>query len=108
MRRIAGLQSSHSKEELQEAINDLRGKLAGLREAHSDSDAEYLATELEIGDDDWTVVSRMRDLEENIDIPKAALNLYNFDPDDDRRAIMNTVDEVGNPSIGSFAEFGKQ
>ena len=110
MRRIAGLHSHYSKEELQEAIKELRDKIATLRTEHGVSDADDLATELEIGDDSWIDVSRMRDLEENLDIAKAALNLYDFDPD--RRsssAAASAVNADGASSqsdVGSLAGFG--
>lgn len=107
MRRIAGLHSHYSKEGLQEAIADLRQKLASLRDEHGVSDADDLATELEVGDDSWTDVSRMRDLEENLDVAKAALNLYDFDPDSSGRTKTNDV-EATESSIGSLAGFGRQ
>jgi DNA-binding transcriptional ArsR family regulator len=108
MRRIAGLHSHYSKEQLQEAIVELRQKLATLRDEHGVSDADDLATELEIGDDGWTDVSRMRDLEENLGIAKAALNLYDFDPDSSGRTETNDVEEAAESSVGSLAGFGGQ
>lgn len=112
MRRIAGLHSQYSKEELQNAIVDLREKLAALRDEHGVSDADDLATELELGDDSWTDVSRMRDLEENLDIAKAALNLYDFDPDGSgSRTAAASVEEEGSSTdstVGSLAGFGSQ
>lgn len=112
MRRIAGLHAHYSKEELQTAIADLREKLAALREEHGVCDADDLATELEIGDDSWTDVSRMRDLEENLDVAKAALNLYDFDPDGsgpiDAAALEDANRESSQSSVGSLAGFGGQ
>lgn len=112
MRRIAGLHSHYSKEELQDAIVDLREKLATLREEHGVSDADDLATELELGDDSWTDVSRMRDLEENLDIAKASLNLYDFDPDGSgpltEDASEETEETSGQSTVGSLAGFGSQ
>lgn len=108
MRRIAGLHSHYSKEQLQEAIVELRQKLATLRDEHGVSDADDLATELEIGDDSWTDVSRMRDLEENLDVAKAALNLYDFDPDSSGRTETNDVEEAAESSVGALAGFGGQ
>ena len=107
MRRIAGLHSHYSKEGLQEAIADLRQKLASLRDEHGVSDADDLATELEVGDGDWTDVSRMRDLEENLDIAKAALNLYDFDPDSSGRTEPNDA-EATKSSVGALAGFDRQ
>ena len=112
MRRIAGLHAHYSKEELQDAIADLREKLSALREEHGVSDADDLATELEIGADGWTDVSRMRDLEENLDIAKAALNLYDFDPDETapaaRAALEETDRESGPSSVGALAGFSER
>lgn len=112
MRRIAGLHSHYSKEELQDAILELREKLAALREEHGVSDADDLATELELGDDSWTDVSRMRDLEENLDIAKAALNLYDFDPDGSEPVVADTGEDreetSGESVVGSLAGFGSQ
>jgi|GEM_PF-3540875 len=111
MRRIAGLHSHYSKEELQDAIVDLREKLAALRDEHGVSDADDLATELELGDDSWTDVSRMRDLEENLDIAKAALNLYDFDPDGSGPLTTDASKEEeksGQSAVGSLAGFGSQ
>ncbi|WP_313692321.1 DUF7342 family protein [Halorarum halobium] len=112
MRRIAGLHAHYSKEELQDAIADLREKLAALRDKHGVSDADDLATELELGDDSWTDVSRWRDLEENLDIAKAALNLYDFDPDGGGQAAIRAVEEADESTsqsvVGSLAGFGSQ
>jgi DNA-binding transcriptional ArsR family regulator len=105
MRRISGLHAHYSKAELQDAIEDLRTKLASLREEHGVSDADDLATELEHGDDGWTDVSRWRELEENLDIAKAALNLYDFDPDAAGAAKASPESNEDSAS-GSLAGFG--
>lgn len=112
MRRIAGLHSHYSKEELQDAIVDLREKLAALRDEHGISDADDLATELEPGDDNWGDVARMRDLNENLDIVKAALHLYDFDPDGNGTVEADATDgeeePFGESAVGSLAGFGSQ
>ena len=112
MRRISGLHATYSKAELQDAIADLREKLAALRDEYSVSDADDLATEPELGDDEWTDVSRWRELEENLDIAKAALNLYDFDPDGSGRAMAERTDsasETDNQSaVGSLAGFDER
>jgi hypothetical protein len=111
MRRISGLHATYSKAELQDAIADLREKLAALRDEHGVSDADDLATELELGDDDWTDVSRWRELEENLDIAKAALNLYDFDPDGTGKAIAESAGSASETddrsAVGSLAGFGE-
>ena len=112
MRRISGLHATYSKAELQDAIADLREKLTALRDEHGVSDADDLATELELGDDGWTDVSRWRDLEANLDIAKAALNLYDFDPDGSGTTIAaraGSVSEAEDRSaVGSLAGFGER
>lgn len=101
MRRIAGLHAHYSKQELQAAIADLREELAALREKHGVADADDLATELESGDDAWTDVTRLRELAENLDVAKAALHLYDFDPDDGAQATVQR-------DAGTLARFGER
>jgi DNA-binding transcriptional ArsR family regulator len=112
MRRISGLHATYSKPELQDAIEDLREKLTALRDTHGVSDADDLATELDLGDDDWTDVSRWRELDENLDIAKAALNLYDFDPDGSGKASAEragSASETDDQStVGSLAGFDEQ
>jgi len=109
MRRISGLHATYSKAELQNAIADLREKLAALRDEHGVNDADDLATELDLGDDGWTDVARWRDLEENLDIAKAALNLYDFDPDGSGKAIAGNTGSASEDEdrsvVGSLAGF---
>lgn len=107
MRRISGLHQQYSKPELQEGIEELRETLQTLRETHGVNDPDDLATTLEAGSDDWADVSRWRSLEENLDIAKAALSLYDFDPDDTGSATA-TTDDSGAPdddASGSLSGF---
>lgn len=106
MRRVAALHANYSKEGLQDAIAELRGKLTALREEHEVDDADDLATELDLDDDSWTDVARWRDLEENLAVAKAALNLYDFDPDGSGRAPAG--DSEGESTVGSLAGFGER
>jgi DNA-binding transcriptional ArsR family regulator len=112
MRRISGLHATYSKAELQDAIAGLREKLGALRDTHGVSDVDDLATELELGDGDWTDVSRWRELEENLDIAKAALNLYDFDPDGSGTAIAertgSTSETDDRSAVGSLAGFDER
>lgn len=112
MRRISGLHATYSKAQLQDSIADLREKLAVLREKHGVSDADDLATELVLGDDGWTDVSRWRDLEENLDIAKAALNLYDFDPDGSGEAVAESAESASDTNdrsaVGSLAGFDER
>ncbi|MDZ7731606.1 MAG: winged helix-turn-helix domain-containing protein [Natrialbaceae archaeon] len=100
LRRVAGLHAQYSKEDLHNAIVDLRDELAGLREEYGVSNAADLATELDIEADGWTALSRMRDLESNLDIAKAALNLYDFDPDG-----RDTPDQSDDGSLAGFGGY---
>lgn len=102
MQRISGLHQQYSKVELQRGIEELREKLQTLREKHGVNDPDDLATTLETGSDHWTDVSRWRSLEENLDIAKAALSLYDFDPDDTGSAATRITDE----GTGSDRETG--
>jgi len=110
MLRISGLHATYSKAELQDAIAGLREKLAAVRDEYGVSDADDLATELELGDGDWTDISRWQELEENHDIAKAALNLYDFDPDECGKAIAGSARSASETddrsAVGSFAGFG--
>lgn len=106
MRRISGLHAHYSKEELQAAIADLREEMATLRETHGVTDADDLATELELGDDAWTAVTRFRELEESLDVAKAALNLYDFDPDGGDQVAADADDDPDRSDVGSLAGFG--
>ena len=112
MRRISGLHATYSKAELQDAIEALREKMATLRDTHGVSDADDLATELELGDDEWTDVSRWRELEENLDIAKAALNLYDFDPDGSGKATAESTGPASETedrsAVGSLAGFDER
>jgi len=112
MRRISGLHANYSKADLQDAIADLREKLAALRDEHDVSDADDLATEMDLGDDGWTDVARWRELEENLDIAKAALNLYDFDPDGSGKAIAENAESASEDDersvVGSLAGFGER
>lgn len=108
MRRISGLHQQYSKTDLQNGIETLRAKLQALREKHGVNDADDLATTLEAGSDDWTDVSRWRSLEENLDIAKAALSLYDFDPDDTGSAATQNADgaPAGDRTTGRLTGFG--
>lgn len=85
MRRIAAIHREYSKQELTDAIERLRDEIASLREEYGANDPDDLATELESGDEGWHAVARWRTLEENLDVAKAALSLYDFDPDEGPR-----------------------
>jgi len=107
MRRISGLHRQYSKTELQEGIEDLRETIQSFREKHGVNDPDDLATTLDPGSDDWTDVSRWRSLEESLDVAKAALSLYDFDPDDTGSTTESGGDEdsSSNESTGGLTGF---
>jgi len=110
MRRISGLHQQYSKPALQRGIEDLREKLQALREKHDVNDPDDLATTLEAGSDDWTDVARWRSLEQNLEIAKAALSLYDFDPDDtgSARARSDSENDASGRNTGRLASFSTE
>ena len=103
LRRIASIHREYSKRELTEAIQDLRDRIAALREEYDANDPDDLAYELESGDEGWRAVARWRTLEENLDVAKAALSLYDFDPDDGAGTRAETG-ESEERTTGAFAD----
>lgn len=103
MRRITELHRDLSRTELVQGIKRLRGDITDLQERFDATDPDDLALRIEDGDaeDAWAAVTEWRALEENLDIAKAALALYDFDPDRDG-------DQTGNEGEktwpGSFAD----
>ncbi|WP_202932515.1 DUF7342 family protein [Halorussus salinus] len=102
VRRIASIHREYSKSELTDAIERLRDQIASLREEYGANDPDDLAYELESGDEGWRAVTRWRTLEENLDVAKAALSLYDFDPDDESAARASDG-RVGDETNGAFA-----
>jgi len=107
MRRISGLHQQYSKLELQNGIEELREKIQAFREKHGMNDPDDLATTLGASSDDWTDVSRWRSLEENLEIAKAALSLYDFDPDETGSAAARVESEeaTSDKESGRLAGF---
>ena len=105
MRRISAIHREYSKPELTDSIQQLRDEIASLRNEYGANDPDDLAYELESGDEGWRVVARWRTLKENLDIAKAALSLYDFDPDDEA-APPAEADESGEQTTGTFAGNG--
>ena len=104
MSRIVELHRELSREELVEGIKRLRADINDLQDRFEATDPDDLAIQIEDGDVEgpWKAVTAWRSLEENLDIAKAALALYDFDPDiqGDRAAA-----ETANSQRGSFAGF---
>ena len=80
MRRIAAIHREYTKRELTDSIERLRDRIAVLRKEYGANDPDDLACDLESGDEGWQAVARWRTLEQNLDVAKAALSLYDFDP----------------------------
>jgi len=108
MRLISALHRRYSKAELQEGIEELREKVQTLRWRNEVNDPDDLATTLDAGSDDWTDVSRWRSLEESLRIVKAALSLYDFDPDDAGSVDARVGDgaSASERTTGGLAGFG--
>lgn len=103
MGRIRELHAELTKPELVEGIRDLKAEIDSYREEYGATDPDDLALELEADDDEgWRAISRWRGLEENLKIAKAALSLYDFDPDAERGGEAGASDENGT-SRGAFA-----
>ena len=99
MRRIVELHRELSREELVEGIKRLRSDINGLKDRFDATDPDDLAIQIEHGDatDAWKAVTEWRSLEESLNVAKAALALYDFDPDTER-------DTEATGGRGSFAD----
>ena len=100
MSRIVELHRELSREELVDGIRRLRADINDLQDRFDATDPDDLAIQIEDGDAEeaWKAVTEWRSLEENLDIAKAALALYDFDPDTegDRAAAETTGEERGS------------
>jgi|MGYP002760330919 DNA-binding transcriptional ArsR family regulator len=86
MRRIAEIHREHTKDEIRRAIRDLKRERREFQDEYGVDDVDELTLELEPGDDGWTDLTRWQQVEQNLEIARAALTLYDFDPDDSRSA----------------------
>lgn len=93
MRRISAIHREHTKNEIRDAIQDLKEELSDFREQYSVTDVDELALELDPGDDGWQDVTRWQQVEQNLEIAQAALSLYDFDPDDSQTAAARVADQ---------------
>lgn len=103
MRRIVELHRELSREELIEGLRRLREDIDDLQGRFDATNPDDLAIQIEDGDAEeaWTAVTEWRSLEEDLDIAKAALALYDFDPDtgSDRAGA-----DTSNTERGAFAD----
>jgi DNA-binding Lrp family transcriptional regulator len=86
MERIASIHREHTRDEIRSAIKRFEEELSALRDTYEVSDVDDLVVSLDAEDDGWADVSRWQRVEENLKITRAALSLYDFDPDDSRTA----------------------
>jgi DNA-binding transcriptional ArsR family regulator len=92
MRRIADIHREHTKDEIRQAIKDLKEERRAFQEQYDVVDVDELTLELEPGDDGWQDLTRWQQVEQNLEIAQAALTLYDFDPDDSRSAAARASD----------------
>jgi DNA-binding transcriptional ArsR family regulator len=92
MRRIADIHREHTKDEIRQAIKDLKEERRAFQEQYDVVDVDELTLELKPGDDGWQDLTRWQQVEQNLEIAQAALTLYDFDPDDSRSAAARASD----------------
>lgn len=103
MERIVDLHRELSRDELVAGIKRLRGEITDLQDRFDATDPDDLAIQIEDGEAEsaWKAITEWRSLEENLNIAKAALALYEFDPDSEGDRAF------GEPTgQGSFANSG--
>lgn len=82
MQRISDIHRELSREELTAGIKDLRTRIREYQEEYDVADPDDLAYQLESdADEGWDAVSAWRTAENDLEVAKAALALYDFDPD---------------------------
>ncbi|WP_096391768.1 winged helix-turn-helix domain-containing protein [Halopenitus persicus] len=86
MQRIADIHREHTKDEIRQAIQDLKSERRDFQERYDVGDIDELTLKLEPDDDGWQDLTRWQQVEQNLEIAQAALTLYDFDPDDSRSA----------------------
>ena len=92
MRRIADIHREHTKDEIRQAIQDLKEERRDFQDQYDVADVDELTLELEPGDEGWRDLTRWQQVEQNLEIAQAALTLYDFDPDDSRSAAARASD----------------
>jgi len=92
MRRIADIHREHTKEEIRQAIQDLKEERRDFQDHYDVADVDELTLELEPGNEGWGDLTRWQQVEQNLEIAQAALSLYDFDPDDSRSAAARASD----------------
>lgn len=109
MRRIAAIHREHTKDEIRDAIKDLKEQRASIKDEHGVDTVDELTLELEAGDNGWEDVARWRQIEQNLEIAQAALTLYGFDPDDSHAAAVRAAaSDMDQQERGAFSEKGSR
>ena len=98
--RIMELHRELPRKELVAEIKRLRERITDFQERYDAVDPDDLAIQIEDGsaEDAWNAVTEWRSTAENLDIAKAALALYDFDPETvgNRRSENSTDGEQGS------------
>ncbi|EMA01619.1 hypothetical protein C438_14721 [Haloferax denitrificans ATCC 35960] len=109
MRRIADIHREHTKDEIRQAIRDLKDERQAIQEQYDATTVDELTLELESGADGWADLTRWQQIEQNLEIAQAALTLYDFDPDDSRSAAARLSDRENTiRSRGALQDDGSQ
>lgn len=102
MQRISELHAELSRDELTAGIKELRNEIQEYQNEYDATDPDDLVLQLDAeGDEEWMAVSEWRATEENLDIAKAALALYDFDPNDSDNRDHTAGDD--RSASGAFA-----
>lgn len=107
MRRISAIHREHTREEISDRIQALEAEIADLQETYDVTDVDALVTE-RADPDRWSDVARWRQIEDDLDVARAALQLYDYDPDTDAPAIRAGEGDVeqGSAEEGDRGAFG--
>jgi outer membrane receptor protein involved in Fe transport len=93
------------KVEIEDAIASFEAELSDLQDTYGLTDVDALVTNHD-AEDRWADVARWREIEDNLDIARAALNLFDYDPDDAAAAKAGDVGESSRNARGAFGESG--
>lgn len=101
MQRISDIHRELTREELTAGIKKLRAQIREYQDEFDASDPDDLTFQIESDTDEaWGVIGAWRTLENDLEVAKAALALYDFDPDAGAREETSN----GSDRHGSFAD----
>lgn len=99
IKRISHIHHELSREDLTDGIKHLREEIREYQTEYDASDPDDLAFQIESDDAEaWSVVAAWRSAETDLDIAKAALALYDFDPDAGDREDASPTDGTDSES----------